>query len=246
MSTPTRTQVANKVFEVAKGVDPIGYGRGIDDIPKDFARADGAREVAVLTLTAISHDYEFKPVMAALEKLAALEDWSHSFFVAHIARNERPTFDWREAPMRKYESFADFYQRELEHTFGTWENLQHTWAKIVKGEITEPQGREIIQRSKMRASRGGDQRSNNKNATTLIGKDRGRPYTMARLDRDRPDLAAKVDAGLMTSNAAAIEAGFRKPRPSRKLTGLDRLRSAWAKASEDERKIFRDEITRDG
>jgi hypothetical protein len=42
-----------------------------------------------------------------------------------------------------------------------------------------------------------------------------RKHWMARLDRDRPDLAVKVDAGLMTANASAQEAGFRK-RPERK------------------------------
>jgi hypothetical protein len=36
-------------------------------------------------------------------------------------------------------------------------------------------------------------------------------YTLARLDRDRPDLAAKVRAKEITANAAAIQAGFRRP-----------------------------------
>jgi hypothetical protein len=35
-------------------------------------------------------------------------------------------------------------------------------------------------------------------------------HWMGRLDRDRPDLAAKVDAGEMTAYAAAIAAGIRK------------------------------------
>jgi hypothetical protein len=35
-------------------------------------------------------------------------------------------------------------------------------------------------------------------------------YTLARLRRDRPDLAAMVSAGELSANAAAIEAGFRK------------------------------------
>jgi hypothetical protein len=36
-------------------------------------------------------------------------------------------------------------------------------------------------------------------------------YWLARLDRDRPDLATLVRAGTMSANAAAIRAGFRKP-----------------------------------
>jgi hypothetical protein len=35
-------------------------------------------------------------------------------------------------------------------------------------------------------------------------------YTLDRLHRTRPDLLAKVEAGEMSANAAAIEAGFRK------------------------------------
>lgn len=35
-------------------------------------------------------------------------------------------------------------------------------------------------------------------------------YVLKRLKRDRPDLAEKVIAGLMSANAAAIKAGFRK------------------------------------
>jgi hypothetical protein len=33
-------------------------------------------------------------------------------------------------------------------------------------------------------------------------------YTLARLDRDRPELAERVRAGELSANAAAIEAGF--------------------------------------
>jgi hypothetical protein len=62
-------------------------------------------------------------------------------------------------------------------------------------------------------------------------------YALKRLKRDRPDLAEKVIAGELSTNAAAIEAGFRKP-PS----PLKQLRKAWAKASLDERTAFRAEI----
>ena len=38
-----------------------------------------------------------------------------------------------------------------------------------------------------------------------------KPYTLRRLARDRPDLLDRVEAGELSANAAAIEAGFRKP-----------------------------------
>jgi hypothetical protein len=48
-----------------------------------------------------------------------------------------------------------------------------------------------------------------KDSNTTIG--RGCAYILARLDRDgHAELAAKVRAGKMSANAAAIEAGFRK------------------------------------
>ena len=59
---------------------------------------------------------------------------------------------------------------------------------------------------------GGDRKNekakNQDRNPTLIG--RGRDYDIARLERDRPDLAARVRANELSANAAAIEAGFRK------------------------------------
>lgn len=44
--------------------------------------------------------------------------------------------------------------------------------------------------------------------------DRGQTYTLRRLARDRPDLLDRIQAGELTANAAAIEAGFRRPMKS--------------------------------
>jgi hypothetical protein len=41
---------------------------------------------------------------------------------------------------------------------------------------------------------------------------RSSAYNLARLHRDRPDLAARVEAGELSPHAAALEAGFRKLR----------------------------------
>ena len=63
---------------------------------------------------------------------------------------------------------------------------------------------------------GGDRRSERAEDqgynVTLNPGERGhaRDYTLARLHRDRPDLAEKVETGELSANAAAIEAGFRK------------------------------------
>ena len=44
---------------------------------------------------------------------------------------------------------------------------------------------------------------------TLV--DRGRTYALRRPARDRPDLLDAVERGEMSANAAAIEAGWRRP-----------------------------------
>ena len=56
----------------------------------------------------------------------------------------------------------------------------------------------------------GNGRSRGNNITsTLEQRGTDRIYTRARLRRDRPDLAVRVDAGELSPHAAAIEAGFR-------------------------------------
>lgn len=66
---------------------------------------------------------------------------------------------------------------------------------------------------------------------------RGSDYALARLERDRPELAEKVKAGELSANAAAVEAGFRK-----KPTALSQLRAAWRRATQDERETFISEV----
>jgi hypothetical protein len=65
-----------------------------------------------------------------------------------------------------------------------------------------------------------------------------RAYTVSRLQRERPDLFQQVCEKKISANAAAIQAGFRRVK-----TPLDTLRSAWGKASEEERETFKAEIT---
>jgi hypothetical protein len=76
------------------------------------------------------------------------------------------------------------------------------------------------------------------NPTELKTEDRGKAYTLSRLQRERPDLFEAVCKNELSANAAAIKAGFRRVK-----TPLDNLRSAWGKASEEEREAFKAEIT---
>jgi hypothetical protein len=62
---------------------------------------------------------------------------------------------------------------------------------------------------KAKADQGGQQ---NDGSTLKPNEKNTRTHWLARLDRDRPDLAARVRAKTMSANAAAVEAGFRKRR----------------------------------
>jgi len=81
---------------------------------------------------------------------------------------------------------------------------------------------------------------------SAVGDARDSEYVLARLKRDRPDLAALVVAGDLTPNAAAVAAGIRRPYlrvraddPARAVAALLRhytraqLLAALAAAAED-------------
>ena len=65
-----------------------------------------------------------------------------------------------------------------------------------------------------------------------------RAYTVSRLQREAPDLFAKVAAGEISANAAAIKAGFRKRK-----SPLDHLLHWWARCGEQERAVFISKVT---
>jgi len=52
---------------------------------------------------------------------------------------------------------------------------------------------------------------------------------LRRLRKDRPDIHARVLAGELTANAGMNEAGFRKPRKSRKQTAFERAKGMLAR-----------------
>ena len=74
---------------------------------------------------------------------------------------------------------------------------------------------------------------------TEVRADRGKAYTVSRLQREAPELFAQVVAGTLSANAAAIQAGFRK-----KPTALEMLLKAWKVATDDDRRLFLLEINK--
>jgi hypothetical protein len=69
-------------------------------------------------------------------------------------------------------------------------------------------------------------------------KGTSRAYTVSRLQREAPELFAKVAAGEISANAAAIKAGFRKRK-----SPLDHLLHWWARCGEQERTVFLNKVT---
>jgi len=73
---------------------------------------------------------------------------------------------------------------------------------------------------------------------TPARKGNSRAYTVSRLQREVPKLFAKVAAGEISANAAAIKAGFRKHK-----SPLDQLLHWWARCGEQERAVFISKVT---
>jgi hypothetical protein len=234
--------------------------RSLYDLP---IVGDGAKEIALLSIFKEEQRFAFHPVMRALQRLSELTDWSPSFFVCD--RIESEFFDWRTMPLRQYSSFQDFYHRELEATWGKWEELQHTYAQIVRGEISDvdadakqkldnaerakkanaadlenvrPVGRPAKQLDLLKnvSIEKSDTHNNQRPSTGSAAR------ALRKLREDRPDIHQRVLDGEITANAGMVEAGFRKKQPSRKMTVVERFLKLWAKATDDERAEIRAEI----
>jgi hypothetical protein len=78
--------------------------------------------------------------------------------------------------------------------------------------------------------------------TNLIHSSDTALYIVARLDRYRPDLAARVRAHELSANAAAIEAGWRKKRVYKKLSALDQILKLLPKLTDEEQDIVSERL----
>jgi hypothetical protein len=226
--------------------------RTLDDLPNDLSPF--AREVAVLTLHRAVQAKVLQPIMDALKKLEARTDWSGGHLVI-----EHHSQTWRDAPFKHYKSFPDFYARELETTWGKWEDLQRTWKRVAKGEISEAEGqREIEERAKeelrkldkqdeanLRPAHRPKKEETDNNVSDVVitygGKQKrtspvGNSAAKAlRVLRDkRPDIHARVLAGELSPHAGMIEAGFRKKAVRKTLSAFERVAKQAAKLSDAE------------
>ena len=109
-----------------------------------------------------------------------------------------------------FESFQAFAEHRL------WQGLEVSIPRLIRYCEDDPEVIRLIRgqvpEAREHGGTGANQytkESRGSNATSASSSDRGAGYVLARLKRDRPDLAKQVIDGDMSPNAAAIEAGFR-------------------------------------
>ena len=114
---------------------------------------------------------------------------------------------------RPFRSFQEFVEHRL------WEGLNTSIKDLLifcrsESDVVEMILREVpeLVTFSEAGARGGRGRKALDNVKGFSGNDPA--YALARLKRDRPDLAEKVVVGEMSANAAAIEAGFRRKKVS--------------------------------
>jgi hypothetical protein len=107
-------------------------------------------------------------------------------------------------------------------------------------ELTDPDSITPFHRAVALGQHGGDRRSQKDQGCNATLKRGTAAHWIARLDRDgHAELAAKVRTGMLSANAAAIAAGFRKVR-----TPLEQISRLLPKLTTEERHLLLDELSR--
>jgi len=215
--------------------------RRLVDLPGSVS--EGAKEIAQLTAWRAAQAFALNPIREALDKVKSLKDWDKPFFVAPNTTR----FDWRDAPIKRFDSFEHFYQSELETTWGEWKKLQESFEEYDRGEINEGQVEAKARKSgaTFRArmatvpeggTLGDNQytegltKSNVKPPSYRGGNDAS--YRFSVLKRDHPEIADRYIAGEFSSVAAAV-------RASRGISDtVECLKRLWSQATPEEQAAF--------
>jgi hypothetical protein len=78
--------------------------------------------VAELTAWRTAQAHQIDRIMAALDVLEKLPDWTGGFLVC-----DSISYDWRTAPFTHYASFEDFFDTELKETWEEWDRLHRRY-----------------------------------------------------------------------------------------------------------------------
>lgn len=152
---------------------------------------------------------------------------------------------------RIYETFADYFTDRVSQPFRRWAELERTYryAKRYAPELFElalsdaaARAQQIDARDRANLRPRGRPGIVDTEKNDINNSDRPTGTSAAaalrRLRKDRSDIHARVLAGELSPHAGMIEAGFRKRGKSRAMSGLERLRRAWRRASPEDRATF--------
>lgn len=125
-----------------------------------------------------------------------------------------------------FDSFESFVVHPL------WWGLESTVDDLIAYCRNAPDVQQLIREQVSAAGKHGGKREQVSNVN-LTGGGNEATYTLRRLKRDRPELAAQVIAGALSAHAAAIKAGFRQPTwtapadPERLAEAVERRFPGW-------------------
>jgi hypothetical protein len=152
---------------------------------------------------------------------------------AALLRRVRDKELYRPSGWRSWRSFCAFFSpEEPERIDILIRALEVLESRGEKRDFGMPEARQL-------AGWGGDRKSElarkDQERNPALEKHRGetRHRTLARLRRDDPALAARVERGELSAHAAAVEKGWRKPR-----TPYGDMESGWNRASDADRARF--------
>ena len=176
------------------------------------------RVVNALTQCMAQGDFGLKTFPGILRKAMAKDSWRDR--IVHQTKQRV-----------EFKTFREFMETLPPEGLGTDER---TLKNLCRDDI---EASDLIDRA-LQGKPGGDKRSESAITVDNVNNDQrptgnSRNAALRRLRKDAPALHARVLAGDLSAHAAMIEAGFRK-----KPTALERLRKAWAGATDEERDEF--------
>jgi hypothetical protein len=172
-----------------------------------------------------SHLNMFPQIWAKLQKAKSF-DWNKKI----VGPDESP--DASGYVVVNHGSFEEMYADVVEPWLGKYDTLREIVGRFERGEISREQGAEELGLGLPGQYGRGRKRVGISNSKS---SDNGNDYRTARLRRDHPALYEAVQRGELSTNAAAIEAGFRK-----KLTKFDQIVKWLPSLTEAERRQLKD------
>jgi hypothetical protein len=178
--------------------------------------ADNGMLVSSLQAALSRADTNVRTVPLLVRQLAAQDAWREFVFADRPEKVHR----WKAADFRRFVESPRpagcgtplYVLERLLRDTDAW----LVFLELTRGEPGAPEGNQNNTSGVNQYS--GEERTNCDNITVCPPADPAAPpptgtsvaYTVRRLSRERPDLLARVEAGEMSANAAAIEAGFRE------------------------------------